>query len=118
MEQGRIAGNKVVAILSGVPVGNIKVAAQSPNIFLFDHNELARLGLEDLKLPSNSEIINQPKEKLRTYAEWLIAGMIALGLQMTLLVVLVRTIRRRCTAETALRDSENRLRAFLDHSPS
>jgi two-component system cell cycle sensor histidine kinase/response regulator CckA len=118
MEQGRIAGNKVVAILSGVPVGNIKVAAQSPNIFLFDHNELARLGLEDRKLPSNSEIINQPKEKLRTYAEWLIAGMTALGLQMTLIVVLVRTIRRRRTAETALRDSENRPRAFLDHSPS
>ena len=48
----------------------------------------------------------------------MIAGMIALGLQMTLIVVLVRTIRRRRTAETALRDSEKRLRAFLDHSPS
>lgn len=118
MEQGRIAGNKVVAILSGIPVGNIKVAAQSPNIFLFDHNELARLGMEDHRLPPGSEIINQPAEKLRTYAEWLIIGMIAIGLQMTLIIVLVRTIRHRRTAETAQRGSENRLRAFLDHSPS
>jgi PAS domain S-box-containing protein len=118
MEQGRAAGNKVVAILSGVPVGNIKVAAESPNIFRFDHAELARLGLEDRQLPPGSEIINQPEEKLRTYAEWLIAGTIAIGLQMTLIVVLVRTIRHRRTAETALRGSENRLRAFLDHSPS
>lgn len=44
--------------------------------------------------------------------------MIALGLQMTLIVVLIRTIRHRRTAETSLRDSESRLRAFLDHSPS
>ena len=37
---------------------------------------------------------------------------------MTLIIVLFRTIRHRRSAETALRESESRLRAFLDHSPS
>ena len=37
---------------------------------------------------------------------------------MTLIIVLFRTIRHRRSAETALRESESHLRAFLDHSPS
>lgn len=117
-EQGRVAGRRVGAILSGVPVGQIKVADESPNIYMFDHNELSRLGIQDHQLPSERTVINEPEEKLRTYAEWLIVGAIAIGLQMTLIIVLIRTIRHRRTAETAHRDSENRLRAFLDHSPS
>ena len=117
-EQGRTAGAKVAAILNGVPVSQIKVTAKSPNVFMFDHNELVRLGIEDDRLPQDSIIINRPEEKLKTYAEWLVAGGIAIGLQMTLIIFLFRTIRHRRSAVTALRESENRLRAFLDHSPS
>lgn len=118
LEQGRFAGRRVAAIFSGVPVAQIKVADESPNIYMFDHNELTRLGIKEHQLPSERTVINEPEEKLRTYAEWLIVGAIAIGLQMTLIIVLFRTIRHRRTAVTALRDSENRLRAFLDHSPS
>ncbi|MFT5488026.1 MAG: PAS domain S-box-containing protein [Alphaproteobacteria bacterium] len=117
-EQGRFAGRRVAAILSGIPIAQIKVAEESPNIYMFDHKELVRLGIQEQQLPSERTVINQPDERLRTYAEWLIVGAIAIGLQMTLIIVLYRTIRHRRTAETALRDSENRLRAFLDHSPS
>ena len=117
-EQGRTAGAKVAAILNGFPVSQIKVTEKSPNVFMFDHNELARLGIEDDRLPQDSIIINRPEEKLKTYAEWLVAGVIAIGLQMTLIIFLFRTIGHRRSAVTALRESENRLRAFLDHSPS
>ena len=84
---------------------------------MFDDIELARLRIADHRLPPESIIINRPQETLKTYAEWLIAGAIAIGLQMTLIIVLFRTIRHRRSAETALRESESRLRAFLDHSP-
>jgi PAS domain S-box-containing protein len=117
-EQGRSAGMTPAAILSGVPVAQIKVADQSPNVFMFDDIELARLRIADHRLPPGSIIINRPKETLKTYAEWLIAGAIAIALQMTLIIVLFRTIRHRRSAETALRESESHLRAFLDHSPS
>ncbi len=117
-EQGRSAGMTAAAILSGVPVAQIKVADKSPNVFMFDDIELARLRIADHRLPPESIIINRPQETLKTYAEWLIAGAIAIGLQMTLIIVLFRTIRPRRSAETALRESESRLRAFLDHSPS
>lgn len=118
VEQGKHAGTFAAAILSGAPVSKLKVKDQSPNIFMFDHNELTRLGIDPASIPANATIVNSPAEGLRSYAEWFIAGGIALALQMTLIIFLVKTIRHRRSAETALRDSEIRLRAFLDHSPS
>ncbi len=98
-EQGRSAGMTAAAILSGVPVAQIKVADKSPNVFMFDDIELARLRIADHRLPPESIIINRPQETLKTYAEWLIASAIAIGLQMTLIIVLFRTIRHRGSAE-------------------
>lgn len=118
LEQGKHAGRMAAAILSGVPVSKIKVKDQSPNIFMFDHNELTRLNLDPALIPADATIVNSPDEGLHDYAGWFIGGAIALMLQMTLIVFLVKTIRHRRTAQTALRASENRLRAFLDHSPS
>ncbi len=117
-EQGRSAGAKVAAILSGAPVSQIKVTDKSPNVLMFDHNELVRLGIDDGRLPRESIIVDRPEQKLKTYAEWLVVGGVAIALQMALIVFLFRTIRHRRLAESALRESENRLRAFLDHSPS
>ncbi|CAN0504547.1 unnamed protein product, partial [Laminaria digitata] len=118
LEQGKHAGTIATAILSGAPVANIKVKDKSPNVFMFDHNELTRLNIDSAAIPANATIVNLPDQGLRSYVNWFIAGGIALLLQMTLIIFLVKTIRHRKTAETALRDSENRLRAFLDHSPS
>lgn len=117
-EQGRFAGRRVAAILSGVPVAQIKISDESPNVFMFDHNELSRLGIQEDRLPSERTVINEPEQKLRTYAEWLIIGSVAIGLQMALIFILIRTIRHRRNAETALRESSSRLRAFLDNSPA
>lgn len=118
LEQGKHAGRMAASILSGVPVSKIKVEDQSPNVFMFDHNELTRLKIDPAALPSSATIVNQPEADLQSYLAWFVAGGIALALQMTLIVFLVKTIRHRKTAEIALRDNENRLRAFLDHSPS
>lgn len=118
LEQGKHAGRIASAILSGVPVSKIKVKDQSPNIFMFDHTELKRLHIDPAQIPVDATIVNSPGEGLDNYTEWFIGGAIALMLQMTLIVVLVKTIRHRRTTQTALRASESRLRAFLDHSPS
>lgn len=118
LEQGKHAGRMTAAILSGAPASKLKVKDQSPNVFMFDHNELTRLHIDPALLPDDARIVNSPNEGLRNNAKWLIAGGIALALQMTLIIFLVKTIRHRRTAETAHIDSENRLRAFLDHSPS
>lgn len=117
-EQGMHAGKAVAAILSGVPVADIPVTRESPNVVQIDHNELTRLGIDIAQLPPDATIVNLPLASLRAYIPWFIGGGVAIAAQMTLIVVLFRTIRRRRTAETALQESSSRLRAFLDNSPA
>jgi PAS domain S-box-containing protein len=117
-EQGRHAGKAVAAILSGVPVSRIPVVRESPNVVMFDHNELTRLGIDEARVPAEAVIVNLPEKSLRGYATWLVVGGVAIALQMTLIVVLIRTIRHRRATETALQQSSSRLRAFLDNSPA
>ena len=117
-QQGLYAGKAVAAILAGVPVAQIPVTRESPNVYIFDRKELTRLSIDTSRLPLGATIINEPNEPYRRYARWLIAGGVAIALQLALIVVLIKTISHRRYAETALRESESRLRAFLDHSPA
>ena len=117
-EQGKYAGEMAAIVLSGIPVGSIPVTQESPNVFAFDHQELQRLSVNDSSLPPLSKIYNRPDHLLQGYMDWLIGGTIAIAMQMTLIIILLRTINHRRGAETALRESESRLRAFLDNSPS
>lgn len=117
-EQGIHAGKAVAAILSGVPVARIPVTKESPNVVMFDHNELTRLGIDQSLLPPDAVIVNLPRASIRSYLVWFIGGGVAIALQMTLIIVLIRTIRHRRAAETALQESSSRLHAFLDHSPA
>jgi PAS domain-containing protein len=118
IEQGKYAGNMVPNILSGMPVSEISVVTKSPDIFMFDYREMERLGLDKAQLSRNSKVLNYPFISLEEYSNWLIIGAIAIALQMTLIVFLIRTISHRRKAVSALRQSDNRLRGFLDHSPS
>jgi PAS domain S-box-containing protein len=117
-EQGKSAGNAVAAILSGTPVSQIPVMRESPNVFMFDHAEVTRLKIDESLIPAGTTIVNRPDETLKEYVTWFVIGGIALALQMTLIVILIRTIQHRRTAETALRESSSRLLAFLDNSPA
>jgi PAS domain S-box-containing protein len=117
-EQGRTAGNAVAGILNGTPVSQFPIVRESPNVYMFDHAEVVRLMIDESRLPAGATIVNGPAESLKEYLTWFVIGGMALALQMTLIVILIRTIRHRRTAETALRESSSRLHAFLDNSPA
>jgi len=105
-------------IPSGVPSASLRVIDQSPNLFLFDHSELARFQLKKAALPRGSAIINAPKSILNQYAHWVVGGILVFVLQLVLILLLVNTIRQRRSAEVSLRESDARFRAFFDNSPS
>lgn len=118
-EQGRHAGRMVAEILSGKPISEIPVMEESPNTILFDHAEMERLSLSIGMLPKEAVILNRKvTSQLWVYGPWLVGGAIAILLQMVLIVFLVRMNRRRTAAEGAMRESQGRLQAFLDNSPS
>ena len=118
LEQGRAAAGLAARILAGVDPGTLRVIADSPNVFMADHRELARLGVPARRLPPGTILLNAPQSLFGRYGPWAIAGILVLGFQLALIVVLVRSRRRHRRAESALRDSEATLRAFFDNSPS
>jgi PAS domain S-box-containing protein len=117
-EQGRAAAVLGSQILSGTSSGSLRVIGESPNLFLFDHFELARFHLKKADLPRGSKIINAPKSILNEYAHWVVGGVLVFVLQLVLILVLINTMRQRRLAEASLRESDARFRAFVDHSPS
>tara|TARA_Y100001936_G_scaffold253992_1_gene323158 strand:+ start:3819 stop:6752 length:2934 start_codon:yes stop_codon:yes gene_type:complete len=117
-EQGRAAAALAFKILTGTPSDTLMVTEESPNLYLFDHNELARFNLNKTALPRDAKIINAPKTILNEYAHWVVAGILVFALQLVLILVLTNNIRQRHVAEASLRDSDARFRAFFDNSPS
>ena len=118
-EQGRAAGRMAADILKGHPVETIRVLRSSPNIYMFDHAELRRFGIDSASLPAEAVIRNLPQRSpFETYVDWIVAGAVALVVQMLLIVYLIQLHRHRNAAETAMRETQERLQAFLDNSPS
>lgn len=59
-EQGRQAGLMVQRILSGTPVAEIPILAQSPNVPTFDYRVMSSLGIHSSQLPEGSIILFKP----------------------------------------------------------
>lgn len=117
-EQGRVAAELVSKILKDVAIDTLRVVMRSPNIFMFDYNELQRLGIEASKLPPGSRIIGAPNSTIKKYLPWVSGAIILIALQSSLIILLVLNRRKRRQAETSLEESNARFRAFFDNSPS
>lgn len=59
--QGVVAARMGIRILQGEPVEKIPVEQRSPNVFMFDHKQLVRFGIDESLLPQGSLIINRPE---------------------------------------------------------
>lgn len=117
-EQGREAAGLVSKILSGVASDTLRVITRSPNVYMFDYNELKRLNIDVADLPSESQIIGAPDSFIEKYGRWIAPAIILIALQSAFILLLFFNMRERRMAEGSLHESEARFRAFFDNSPS
>ncbi|MCL3781941.1 response regulator [Prolixibacteraceae bacterium JC049] len=59
-EQGKEAAAIVNSIFQGTNIATIKVKSQSPNIFIFDNNQLKKYDIALSSLPEGAIILNKP----------------------------------------------------------
>lgn len=114
---GETAAHLVLDVLEGKPADEIPVQTESPNRFLFDAVVLSKFGIQENSLPPGSIVINLAQtayERFRTFMAVAILIVLGLGIFIGLLIF---NIAQRRWAEQALRESEERLRTLIEHSP-
>ncbi len=104
-EQGRVAATLASRVLRGEAIAAIPVVSESPNVFLFDHAQLKRLGLDIARLPAAAQVVNKPVSVFDTNPLLMIGGVAFLILQTGIIVALVITVQHRRRAESELREA-------------
>ncbi|THB68969.1 MAG: PAS domain S-box protein [Desulfovibrio sp.] len=107
--QGMNAAQRALRILGGEPLTSIPVEYESPNVYMFDYEQLQRFGVRESSIPQGSLFINRPPSfygRYKTYI-WTTASAFA-ALSLVVLVLSVNIIRRK--------RSETQLTAIFDNS--
>lgn len=116
-EQGRAAASLAARILNGESPKNLRVITDSPNVYMFDHRELDRLGITTDLLPDDAIILNRPTSILDDYAHWVIGGAAAILLQLALIMSLLKALALRRKSAAALKEAA-KLAQAANHAKS
>jgi len=73
--QGETAAGMALEILDGKSVSEIPVAHRGPNHPMFDHDEMARFGIDPSLLPENAVVINEPPDFMERHRTMFIGVM-------------------------------------------
>jgi len=116
-EQGVRAAELALEILQGKQVATIPFVMESPNIPIFDYNQLERFGINRTHLPLGSQVYSEPPSFWYQY-RYVIWGTLSVIVFLSLLLLGTLTnLQIQKKAEKALRLSEAKYRAYVDNAP-
>lgn len=109
--QGEAAAQRLQQIMQGKVPEELPVIEAGANLYMFDHKQLERFGLDRNRIPRDSVLINTPD---RRYQLYLVGGTVAMGVLLTIVFVLTQNIHRRKLAEIELREAQQHLEHQVD----
>ncbi len=59
--QGALAAQMGLKVLQGEPIDGIPIERKSPNIYMFDYDQMVKFGISQEALPEGSVVVNKPK---------------------------------------------------------
>ncbi len=116
-QQGKTAAELVIRILGGEPAESIQVIEKSPNVTIVDYNILVKFGLEKAELANDVTILNKPFSLYDRYKYHLWLGALFFASQTLLIFFLFNVVHKIRITESALRESDEILSKFIEHSP-
>ena len=116
--QGQTAAELAIEVLRGRRPEDIPVLSESPNRLMFDFNVLQRFATPVSDLPEGSTVINLPQTTYERYRDFAWTALLAIIALSAISAVLAFNIIQRKKAQGAYRESESRLRGFIENSPA
>ena len=113
VRQGEEAALRLVRILKGERVADVKPLEVSPNAIMFNYEQLSRSGLKLSDLPEGAVIIDRPPSFYEIYRTQIWMALIFMILQAIAIIILLFNIVRRRYAEKRLRTANQRLDYLL-----
>jgi PAS domain S-box-containing protein len=115
--QGKTAAQIALRILNGADVKTIPVVRDSPNKYMFDHQQLKLFNISESGLPQDSIIINVPDTLYSRNKTLFLSGLFTISSLIMIIGVLLIMMSYRKKMEAVLRDSEQRYRDFYENAP-
>jgi PAS domain S-box-containing protein len=101
-EQGRIAAEMALRMLSGTPVGEIPLKMESPNLPMADYRALKAHAIPFAVLPADTVITGRPTISPGEYWRYILALLLFVVLQAGLIMALLSSRQRRKRAQREL----------------
>ncbi|WP_051434509.1 sensor histidine kinase [Desulfonatronum lacustre] len=113
-EQGRAAGELAAQLLAGRHPDHLPVIMESPNMPMFDYQQMRRFGVKVADLPAGAIVINLPETFYARHKAliWLVSAVIAFMGVCIAALLSVLAVRKR--VEEKLRKSEEKYRRLFE----
>ncbi|PUE65797.1 sensor histidine kinase [Arcobacter caeni] len=116
--QGETVSKMAIEILHGKNIKDIPILEKSPNLYMFNYDELKRFNLDVYKYVENPIIINEPASVYKEHTKFFIITIIIIALLSIIVVILKANIQRREKLELELSNRVEFDKVLLDTIPN
>lgn len=102
--QGQVAAELASRIVAGELAECIPIVLESPNIYMFDYEQMQRFGIPHRALPVDSIVINEPETFFYRYKGLIAIVSAVFVVLLAFIFILLFNIRRRKRAQKGLQD--------------
>lgn len=100
--QGEAVSKMALEVLNGKNIKDIPILEKSPNLYIFDYNELKRFNIDISDYVNNPIIINEPSSIYKEHTKFFIITLLIISILTIIVVILKANIQRREKLELAL----------------
>lgn len=115
--QGENVARMALRILRGEPAEGIGILRRCPTRTMFNYARMEQFGIRPSDLPRQTAFFNRPFSIYQEYKGWIWATLGAMGLLLSWIALLHRSIRQRRRAQRALREANDMLTSIIESSP-
>ena len=116
--QGNTVSQMALEVLNGKDIKEIPVLEKSPNIYMFDYEELKRFKIDIPKYVENPTIINEPTSMYKEHKMFFIISILTILLLSIIVINLKRIIQRKEKLELELSNRLEFDKVLLDTIPN